>query len=572
MFNDKKNEDTVNLLPDKLALNKDGTLTISKEQLLGNSLNHDNFFVSSVSYTGVEGIFKINDNNTYTFAPNEHFNGNLALNYTINDGQGITTDIDINITTQLPSSWPTAGNTAFTLDSSNILHISPEQMVAQSVGVENAIVIEDVNYHGIEGIFTHNHNGSLSFASNQNFSGDITFSLKAINADGTSLETVTHVTADIIDIPPLRNNLAYSIDEDLSITFSQEQLLAFANDIEGDDLHAFNMHTENPSLVIGENADGSFTLVPFNDFNNNFDATFDISNGNKTITSNVNLTINPVTDLNTIDFAEPSLSKEYSFVQNEGYIQFLEGDLMTSLDIPLAEIGNFSIETVQYSGEHGTLIHDTDNSWSFWPAPDYSGEITLDISMYDGKSTLVNSIDFTVKSTQENASPPPEPLTESTDLSDFYTASPGGDLYVTIPEDLSNSSDIQYVLLTDLPGSAYVPDSLEDNQGNSIISGDLSKPIHIKLVDNKESDFTFKIAGFDSSDTIINNMSYNIGISVNISHDTATPPNDIALQHNNWNDSLMADDEASLFSDTSLTDFDETSAPDIDNDDYSALG
>ena len=90
--------------------------------------------------------------------------------------------------------------------------------------------------------------------------------------------------------------MAYTINEDGSITLSQEQLLAQASDVEGDELTALNLQTNNDELTIVDNGDGTFTLTPDANFNGDLDITFDVTDGTDTVAANIDLKVNPVND------------------------------------------------------------------------------------------------------------------------------------------------------------------------------------------------------------------------------------------------------------------------------------
>ncbi|MEZ9706651.1 cadherin-like domain-containing protein, partial [Vibrio breoganii] len=74
---------------------------------------------------------------------------------------------------------------------------------------------------------------------------------------------------------PVSGDLAYSVEEDGSITLSQEQLLSQASDVDGDDLTASNLIVDGDATVVA-NDDGSFTITPDANFNGDIDLTFDI--------------------------------------------------------------------------------------------------------------------------------------------------------------------------------------------------------------------------------------------------------------------------------------------------------
>ncbi|WP_337136353.1 cadherin-like domain-containing protein, partial [Staphylococcus aureus] len=91
-------------------------------------------------------------------------------------------------------------------------------------------------------------------------------------------------------------DLAYSVDEDGSITLSQEQLLAQAGDVDSDNLEAVNL-TAVANATVVENQDGSFTITPDANFNGDIDLSFDlIDNDGASVEVGVDLTVNPIND------------------------------------------------------------------------------------------------------------------------------------------------------------------------------------------------------------------------------------------------------------------------------------
>ncbi|MFA0026817.1 cadherin-like domain-containing protein, partial [Vibrio sp. 10N.261.49.A5] len=85
-------------------------------------------------------------------------------------------------------------------------------------------------------------------------------------------------------------------EEDGSITITQEDLLANARDLDGDQLTALNLATDDESVTITDNGDGTYTLTPDADFNGNVSFTFDVSDGDDVVSTNLELTVSPVND------------------------------------------------------------------------------------------------------------------------------------------------------------------------------------------------------------------------------------------------------------------------------------
>ncbi|WP_177486110.1 cadherin-like domain-containing protein, partial [Pseudomonas sp. F16(2018)] len=76
---------------------------------------------------------------------------------------------------------------------------------------------------------------------------------------------------------PESDSVSAQVDEDGSITITQEQLLANATDLDGDALTALNLSTEDENVTVVDNGDGTFTITPDADFNGDVNFSFDVS-------------------------------------------------------------------------------------------------------------------------------------------------------------------------------------------------------------------------------------------------------------------------------------------------------
>ncbi|MFA0443107.1 cadherin-like domain-containing protein, partial [Vibrio sp. 10N.222.51.C12] len=140
-------------------------------------------------------------------------------------------------------------------------------------------------------------------------------------------------------------DLAYSVDEDGSITLTQEQLLSQASDVDGDDLTAANLSAGDNATVTA-NEDGSFTITPDADFNGDIDLSFDISDGTDTIVANADLTVNPVNDAAVVE------DVGYT-IQEDGSLTFTDEQLLAGAsDI---DGDDLSVADVNYSGTEGVF-------------------------------------------------------------------------------------------------------------------------------------------------------------------------------------------------------------------------
>ncbi len=406
------------------TVHEDNSITISDEQLLANSSDIEgDVSIDSVSYSGNDGVLEINGDGTYTFSPNENFNGEVSLDVVVIDEDGATDSTTAGITVLEVNDPPIAGTTSYTIDEDEVITISAEQLLANSSDIEGEVALDSVSYSGSEGIFTDNGDGTFSFAPNQNFNGEVNLDVVVVDEDGATASTTANIDVLPINDAPVSGDLAYSVDEDNSITLSQEQLLAQATDVEGDALTASNLVVDGDATVTA-NDDGSFTITPDANFNGDIDITFDINDGSDTIVATADLTVNPVNDL-------PQPEDQAFTIGEDGVLTFTDQDLLDgATDI---DGDDLSVEGVNYTGADGVLTDNGDGTYSFAPNENFNGDVNFTFDVSDGTDTVTANIDVSV--TPEND----PPVAGSTS----YTVHEDNSITISDEQLLANSSDIE---------------------------------------------------------------------------------------------------------------------------------
>ncbi|WP_298776744.1 tandem-95 repeat protein, partial [uncultured Shewanella sp.] len=152
--------------------------------------------------------------------------GEVQLDFGVSDGT-VVTPANIDVTVTAVNDIPVAGSTSYTVDEDGVLQFSDAQLLANSSDVEGGVSVDGVNYGGTDGIFTNNGDGTYSFAPNGDFNGDVSLDVWVMDEAGAVVPTSAEIDVIAVnDAPVVEGNLAYNVDEDGSITFSQEQLLA----------------------------------------------------------------------------------------------------------------------------------------------------------------------------------------------------------------------------------------------------------------------------------------------------------------------------------------------------------
>ncbi len=406
------------------SVDEDQVLTFTDAQLLANSsdIENDGLSVVGVSYSGADGVLTDNGDGTYDFAPNENFNGEVSLYVTVSDGQA-TDATTAGITVNDINDAPVAGATSYSVDEDGVITISPEQLIANSSDVDGTVSLDSVSYTGADGILTYNEDGSVSFAPNENFNGSVSLDVVVVDDDGATASTTAGIDVIKVNDAPVSGDQAYSVDEDGSITFSQEQLLSQASDVDGDALSATNL-SAGDTAIVSDNGDGTFTVTPDENFNGDIDVSFDISDGTATIQSGVDLTVNPVNDLPSAD------DLAYS-IYEDGTLTFTDEQLLA--DATDIDGDALSISDVSYIGAEGVFTDNGDGTYEFAPNENFNGEVSLDFTVSDSNGgTADANIDVYVAEVND------APVAGSTS----YSVQEDGVLNFSEEQLLANSSDV----------------------------------------------------------------------------------------------------------------------------------
>ncbi|MDF5425486.1 tandem-95 repeat protein, partial [Vibrio parahaemolyticus] len=167
------------------TIGEDGVLTFTDADLLtgATDIEGDDLSVEGVTYTGADGVLTDNGDGTYSFAPNENFNGDVNFTFDVSDGTDtVTANIDVSVTPE--NDPPVAGSTSYTVHEDNSITISDEQLLANSSDIEGDVDISSVTYSGNDGVFQDNGDGTYTFSPNENFNGEVSLDVVVVDEEG----------------------------------------------------------------------------------------------------------------------------------------------------------------------------------------------------------------------------------------------------------------------------------------------------------------------------------------------------------------------------------------------------
>ncbi|MEZ8573073.1 tandem-95 repeat protein, partial [Vibrio splendidus] len=405
--------------------NEDHSFTMTPEQLLANSSDaneNDILSISSVSYNGTDGVFTENSDGTFTFAPNENFSGDVSFDVEIEDASGATATTTANLTIVEVNDPPVAGSTSYSVSEDEVISFSEAQLLAQSSDVEGDVSLDSVTYTGTDGILTANDDGTYSFAPNENFNGGVSLTVVVADEDGEKVSTTAEVDVKQVNDAPVSGELAYTVNEDASITLSQAQLLAQASDVDGDDLTAANLSVGGNTTVTA-NDDGSFTITPDANFSGDIDISFDLKDGTDTVTATADLTVNPMSD--------PTVVSDVSYtIDEDGTLTFTDTQLLAGASDADGE--TLSIDSVTYTGTDGVFTDNGDGTYSFAPNENFNGDAELSFSVTTGTESVDAKITVEVDAVND------APVAGTTS----YSVNEDNSITITPEQLLAQSSDV----------------------------------------------------------------------------------------------------------------------------------
>ncbi|WP_185976292.1 Ig-like domain-containing protein [Mycolicibacterium sp. 018/SC-01/001] len=187
------------------------------------------------------------------------------------------------------------------------------------------------------------------------------------------------------DRAPVAGNDSVTVDEDGLVVVKPSDLLANDTDPDGDDL-SIEGYTQPEHGDLWINRDGTISYDPDDDYNGTDTFTYTVTDGVKSATSTVTVTVNPVNDA-------PVATDDTVTVDEDGLLTVNPADLLANdTDV---DRDNLSIEGYTQP-EHGDLWINRDGTISYDPDADYHGTDSFTYTVTDGTETSTATVTVTV--------------------------------------------------------------------------------------------------------------------------------------------------------------------------------
>jgi T1SS-143 domain-containing protein len=311
----------------------------------------DPLIVTSAS--AVNGTVTINPDNTLNYTPTPHFNGNDSISYSISDGLGGSDSATVSITVVPVNDPPQALNDSATTSEDTAITDIPVLTNDSDPDLDVLTVISASADHGTVSI---NANGTLDYLPDSNFNGTdlITYNISD-GQGGTASATVTITVNATDDLNAADDSFVTNEDVAISNTVASNDSTTSGGTL------SFSLNTDVTHGTLSLDSDGSFVYTPDLNYVGNDSFSYQVSDSEtgETLIQNVAITVQPFSPLTAADD---------NFDLSEDTV--LNGDV--SLNDNTSSGGTLSF-AVNSSTSFGSLVLDTDGSFSYTPDANYNG-------------------------------------------------------------------------------------------------------------------------------------------------------------------------------------------------------
>ncbi|MGV0908496.1 Ig-like domain-containing protein [Martelella sp. FOR1707] len=322
------------------------------------------------------GTVTVNPDGSYEYTPDPDYNGPDSFTVTIDDGNGGTDTVTVDVTVT-PVNDPPVG-TGDVVETPEDTPVTGSVTGTDDDGDDLTFSLKDGPSNGT---VTVNPDGSYEYTPDPDYNGPDSFTVTIDDGNGGTDTVTVDVTVTPVNDPPVGTGDLVETPEDTPVTGS-----VTGTDDDGDDL-TFTLKDGPSNGTVTVNPDGSYEYTPDPDYNgpDSFTVTVDDGNGG-TDTVTVDVTVTPVNDppVGTGDVVE---TPEDTPVTGSVTGTDVDGDDLTF--------------TLEDGPSNGTVTVNPDGSYEYTPNENYNGPDSFTVTVDDGNGgTDTVTVDVTV--TPEN--------------------------------------------------------------------------------------------------------------------------------------------------------------------------
>lgn len=323
------------------------------------------------------GILDLKPDGSFTYQPNENYNGLDSFTYKASDGSLISDLVTVNVTVEAVNDAPIGMNDQYATDEDVPLTIgSVAGALANDSDVDNDLLQAKLAVGPEHGTLELNVNGSFTYTPDENYHGTDAFIYQIDDGSVLSQLIVVELLVNSVNDTPVARNDEYVIDEDQALVIAAAaSVLLNDSDVDGDALQALlGVGPEHGTLVF--NPDGSFTYTPDENYHGPDAFTYQVSDGTESSDlAVVEILVRPVNDM--------------PVTQNDEFFTDEDQPLIVSTAAGLlandSDVDGDSLQAMLDVGpEHGTLVFNPNGSFTYTPNENYNGPDSFTYQVSDG--------------------------------------------------------------------------------------------------------------------------------------------------------------------------------------------
>ena len=389
-----------------------------------------------------DGTVAFSSNGDFTYIPNTNFNGTDKFSYRTCDLSGFCDIAEVTLTISPVNDPPKATNDGFS---------GPED-----IAITGTVALNDSDPEGntltftrltdpSRGTLSFNADGTFTYMPAPDFNGIDKFTYQTCDPFGACDQAEVILTVNPVNDPPFALADTYQTAEDVPLNIQAAGILINDSDPEGDPIIP-TLQDKTTKGNIFVNQDGSFTYNPDLNATGQDQFTYLVNDG--TLTSNVAVVSITITAVN-----DPPVALDDTFTTTEDVA--VAGTVSTNDSDPENDVLTF---TKLSDPQHGTLVFNTDGTFTYTPNQNATGQDSFTYSANDG--TLTSNV-AVVTITVTAVNDPPVALDDT-----FSTAE-------------------------DVAGAGTVSTNDSDPENDVLTFTKLTDPLHGSLVFKTDGSFTY---------------------------------------------------------------------------------